>query len=337
MRATPRFGLLAVGFLLFAALAWVGWSAKTRSPENPAPETLRIAGPILPNTALHLIADAQGFWALEGLSVQLTPTDSGKAAMDLALVGAVDLAYAGDIPVTFAARDGKPMKIIASIARARNSTEIVARRDRGIRTRSDLAGKRLGVTPGTASDYFLWAMLVRDGINPATVTQVNVAPADMQAQITAGYIDAAVTWHPNLFNIQAALGSNGLLISDPDIYVLNQFVIAAPDLLRMRPGALQKYLRALLRAETFAQTHPEAALSIVAVRLGMSPSALRTIWMDAKLTVGLYQSQLITLEETARWARQNQPQGPTTLPSMLEYFQLDSLAAVAPGRVTVIH
>ncbi len=337
MRATPRFGLLAVGFLLLAALAWVGWSAKTRSPENPPFETLRIAGPVLPNTGLHLIADAQGFWALEGLTVQLTPTDTGKAAIDLAFVGAVDLAYAPDISVTFVARDGKPMKIIASIARASNSIEIIARRDRGIRSRSDLTGKRLGVTKDTASEYFLWAMLVRAGINPATVTQVNVAPPDMQAQITAGNIDAAVTWHPILFNIQAALGSNGLMISDPDVYVLNQFVIASPVLPRLRTGALQKYLRAMMRAETFAQTHPEAALSIVAVRLGMSPTALRTIWMDAKLTVGLYQSQLITLEETARWARQNDPQGLTTLPSMLDYFHLDSLAAVAPGRVTVIH
>ena len=95
-------------------------------------------------------------------------------------------------------------------------------------------------------------------------------------------------------------------------------------------------LSALLKAEQFKHAYPEEALKLVADRLKIDVKVLQPVWKDFDFKVDLLQSQLITLEDEARWAmaRGYAPTGP--VPNFLPHLYLDALLAVKPERVTVV-
>ena len=93
----------------------------------------------------------------------------------------------------------------------------------------------------------------------------------------------------------------------------------------------------MLKAEACARAKPEMAQRIVAEQLKLDAKTLRAGWAELTLRVDLRQSQLVTLEDQARWAmaRGHSPSGP--VPNLLPRLYLDGLLAIQPDRVTVVH
>ena len=137
-------GALIVAALLGASYAWLGRTG----PGHPA-------GPIEPVTlatvnsyagSLVPIAQANGYFADEGLGVTIQPHSAGKFALDAALGGQANLATVADIPIMFAAMNGRPVVIVATISMAEKDQGIIGRKDHGVSAPADLKGKRIGVT-----------------------------------------------------------------------------------------------------------------------------------------------------------------------------------------------
>jgi NitT/TauT family transport system substrate-binding protein len=214
----------------------------------------------------------------------------------------------------------------------------VARRDRGITTPHDLSGKRVGVTFGTNGEYFLWAFLIRHKLAPDSVTLVDIPPGKMVQELMAGTVDAISTWEPVRSEAHAALRDIAQSFPGPDAYAASQVVVGRSEFLKARSGAIERLVRALLKAEAFNRSEPQQALGLVAERLGLDArTLLASGWKDFQLKVDLRQSQLVTLEDEARWAmaRGYADKGP--VPNFLPHMHLDALLAVQPDRVTVVH
>jgi NitT/TauT family transport system substrate-binding protein len=337
-RRRRRGWALAVLALVLAAGAAALLAAALRRPAASAPaEPLRIAASSTPHAALLHLAAAKGFYAAEGLDVTLVPVSHGKAALDLLDRNQVELAAAAEVPFVIAVLQGQPLDVVASIASISTEMAVVARRDRAIDTPEALQGRTVGVPFGTSGEYFLWAFLTRHKLTPEAVRLVDVPPGQIPSQLARGSIDAASTWQPVRFGAESALGAEAITFTDPDAYTVTHVLIGRHDHLLARHSAVQKLLRALLRAEAFCREHPDEALALLAERLKIAPSALQPVWGDLRLAVDLRQSQLVTLEDEARWAmaRGHAPRGP--MPNFLPRLSLDALLAVRPERVTVVH
>lgn len=113
-------------------------------------------------------------------------------------------------------------------------------------------------------------------------------------------------------------------------------VIGPGDVLKKRSRAIEKLVRGILKAEEFNLTRPEAALELVARRLGVAPESIRSTWMGSTFRVELPQSHLNTLEEQARWAMAGGYIEKGPIPNFLPNLYLDALLAVQPERVTVM-
>jgi NitT/TauT family transport system substrate-binding protein len=61
------------------------------------------------------------------------------------------------------------------------------------------------------------------------------------------------------------------------------------------------------------------------------------VWKDFNFRVDLQQSQLITMEEEARWALARGYVEKEPMPNFLPNLYLDALLTARPERVTVIH
>lgn len=301
----------------------------------PALDRLSIALPAVPHGGLVHIAAAKGYFAEEGLEMTIVPHSHGKAAIEDVLRGRTELAAAAEVVAVPEMMQGSPVAIVANMLSSTSDTVVVARRDRGIERPRDLAGRRVGVTLGTSGEYFLWAFLIRHKMAPDSVTLVDLPPAQIPAALASGAIDATATWHPIVPAARAALGDNAVSFSGEDAYTQTFVVVARSEVLRERPAAIRKLVRALLKAEHLSRSQPDDALELVARGINSESRVLRPVWKDYRFQVGLQQSQLITLEDEARWAmaRGYAIKGP--VPNFLPYLYLDALLAVEPERVTV--
>jgi sulfonate transport system substrate-binding protein len=326
--------------IIFTLLMVAGCSillsgCEAKKPAGP-PEKLTIAIPKNINPVLMKIADAKGYFREEGLDVTLQLHSFGKAALQSLLDGKADLATAADTPIMFAMMKGAKLSILATIDTSTRDDAIVARKDRGIASASDLKGRRVGATLGTAGDYFLDSYLVMNALSRKDVVIVEMKPEEMTEALTQGKIDAVSTWQPHIAILRSALGERVIMLHSDSIYTETFDLVSMQELTRQRPEALRRLLRALVKAEGFAAANPKESQRIMSAFSGMDGESLAGIWNDFQFNVSLNQSLLVTLEDQARWAIKNGLTDRRDLPNFLEALYIDGLKSVKPDAVRVI-
>ncbi|MDP1717432.1 MAG: NrtA/SsuA/CpmA family ABC transporter substrate-binding protein, partial [Burkholderiales bacterium] len=249
--------------MVVLGLGYLGTRGQTPARKSPA-ENLSIVLPALPQHALMHLAAAKGYFAEEGLNVTFLPASHGVMALSFLAQGKADLAVAAEVPFVISVMKGEPLGIAATLLRVSNIHAVIARRDRGIGAPRDLAGKKVGATFGTSGEYFLWAFLIRHKLAPGLVTLVDLPPGQIAQALAKGTIDAATTWYPHVTDAQAALGENALSFTDANVYAQTVVVIGRSEFLKGHAHAMEKLVRAMLKAEQFMQSHPEETLNLVA-------------------------------------------------------------------------
>jgi NitT/TauT family transport system substrate-binding protein len=317
------------------AMGYAGSRGLFAGPSSPV-EKLRIALPMVPHAALLYIAAAKGYFAEEGLDVTVMPVIYGKEALNLLAQGKADLASTSEVPFVISVLKGERIGIAATVVSVSNEMAVVARRDRAIAEPRDLVGKRVGVTFGTSGEYGLWVFLIRRKLAPDSVALVDVPPGQMVQELVRGTIDAVSTWEPIKSKAQSALADNALSFTEADAYTITHVVVGRSEFLKARPGAIEKLMRALLKAESFNRSEPQQALRVFADQLKLDAKTLEPGWKDFAFKVDLRQSLLVALEDEARWAMARGYVDKGALPNFLPHLHFDALLAVQPERVTVV-
>jgi NitT/TauT family transport system substrate-binding protein len=327
--------LAAAAIAAVLALAYLALRERNSAPAVTA-EKLSIAVPAVPHASLIFVAEALGYFAGENLEVTILPAIHGKAAVELVSEGKADLGTASEVVFVLAALKGQSVGIVANISSSSSDLAVVARRDRGIDAPRGIAGKRVGATLGTAGEFFLWAFLIRYKLPPGSVTIVDLPPGRLAPELAAGHVDAISTWQPNVLDAQLALAGNAATFHEPLAYRETFNLIGRGDFIASHRGAIEKLLRALLKAEQFGQARPEEALKLVDERLKVGADALGTPWKAFDFRIELRQSQINTMEDAARWAIERGYSDRKAVPNFLPDLHLDALLAVRPERVTVM-
>jgi ABC-type nitrate/sulfonate/bicarbonate transport system substrate-binding protein len=327
----------AVFMLVFLALiVCLGSGCSQRKKQPGPPEKITVAYATSFEAVLVHVAFAQGYFAEEGLDATPQAHVFGKLALDSVVEGKADVATAGDTPVMFAVMAGKKIAILASIETSNKSTAIVTRRDRGINTPSDLKGKRVGVTLGTTGDFFLHVFLTAHDINGRQVRIIELEPDEMAAAMNGGTIDAAATWNPVVTQLQNDLGSSGRIFYGEALYTETFCAVARRDFVRERPEAVKKFLRALVKAETFVGKHPKEARRLAAEFAKTDKSILDRIWGGYNFRVTLDQALVVDLEDQTGWAMKHRLTSGSVVPNWMDFIYADGLQAVKPKTITII-
>jgi len=321
--------------LLIAGCFILLGGCQAKKPAGPT-EKLTIAIPKNINPVLVKIADAKGFFREEGLDVTLQLHPFGKAALQSLLDGKADLATAADTPIMFAMMKGARLSVLATIDTSTRDEAIIARKDRGISAAADLKGRRVGVTLGTAGDYFLDSYLVLNAVSRKDVVIVDMKPDEMTEALMQGKIDAVSVWQPHIANLRRTLGELGIMLHSDSVYTETFDVVSMQTLTRERPEAIRRLLRALVKAEAFVAANAGESQRIMAEFSGMDGELLAGIWNDFQYNLSLSQSLLVTLEDQARWAIKNGLADRRDLPNFYEALYIDGLKSVKPDAVRVI-
>ncbi|WP_229008623.1 ABC transporter substrate-binding protein [Methylophilus sp. Leaf408] len=228
---------------------------------------LRIGWVYAMANAPAVIADKKGFYAAEGLNVDLKSFNDGPLLQQAVAAGDLDVAYVGSPPVYHWFSRGLESKILAQVNYGQAA--VIANQKSPVITVSDLRGKKLaGVAKGSGMDVLLRGYVLKEKarLDPdQDLSIINMPAGNMNAALEHNEVDAAFSWEP--FVSQSLLRGSSKLVLDVN-KELPQYpwyvVIALPKTLKSRPEEVTKLLRAHLKAIAFLQSNPEESNQIIA-------------------------------------------------------------------------
>ncbi|MCJ7568490.1 MAG: NrtA/SsuA/CpmA family ABC transporter substrate-binding protein [Anaerolineales bacterium] len=287
------------------------------------------------SAVLVYIAEDQGYFTENGLDVKIIDFPSGKQAVEAMLAGEADIATASMSVLVSYALDGRALKTFAEIAQYRIK-DLVARRDRGITQISDLKGIRIGVTMGSAGEFALGRFLTLNGISSDDVELVDISAPEMVKAIDEGMIDAALTWEPYTYHIVQALAENTISWpgdSDQD----SSFILLCTDgWLEAHPTVDERFLLALLQAETFVLENNQQAREFIEQQFAYDPAYWASVWPKYSFTVRLSQGLILAMEDEARWRIEAGLTEARSVPNFLDFISIEALEKVHSEAITMI-
>ena len=123
--------------------------------------------------------------------------------------GDVQIGEVGSSPLTAAASQGQDVKLFWILDDIADAEALVARNGSGISSIKDLKGKKVATPFVSTSHYQLMVEMKNEGVDPKTVTVMNMRPPEIAAAWERGDIDATFIWDPVLTKVKA----NGKVIA----------------------------------------------------------------------------------------------------------------------------
>ena len=323
--------------LFFGIILLVTATSCTDRPEEiQAPlEKVRVASvPAIVEAPTH-IAYHNKYFEDEGLDVSLKINPDGKTSLEQLLNGEADIITVTGTPVVYSSLKGNTFYILANIDHSLIHF-VVARKDRGIKTISDLKGKKVAVMLGTSGQFFMDSLLTLNKIKKTDLEIINLnAPAQVKS-FTAGEVDAIFSWTPFPQQALQQLGEKATLLPSDLVRPCSWVVVARKTYVDNNPEVAKKVLKALLRAVDYIAQNREQASKIHTQVGGAQSPELSELFKTMTFNVSLNHSLLLDLENQARWILKNGYSDAKKVPNYLDYFFADAMKAVRPEATNLI-
>lgn len=335
---TKKRAIILGAFAVIAGAIFVAIALKGRvtGKVSQPPERLVFAVAELLDSVPALVAHQQGFFAQEGLDVEVRFYSAGKDALAAVRRGEADLATVADFPIVLAILDGADIRIIATISKSGRENSIVARKDRGITEPSHIRGKVVGVIPRTTSEFLLDEFLIMNGMPRSAITVVPLKPGETVNALLTGRVDAVSTWSQYTATLLKSLGDKGVRFFAEETYQMYWNVVASRELVTGRRDSVHKFVKALDRANSYIMSDPAGARKVAMGALRLDPAQLAEVWADYEFDLSLDHTLPITLESQARWVMKQEATTARELPAFRDFICVDPLHDIRPAAVTVM-
>src|SRR6195952_5243497 len=200
----------------------------------------------------NFVALENGYWAEQGLDVQMKLVGSGRIVVQALQAGDAQLghvAISGTLPIARAGGD----KLISVMPYYNDSAymgkasayAIIGRKDRGIdpANPASMLGKKIGFTTGT-DEYYLKQWFRREKLEIAKSQIVSLLPEDMPVTISQSLVDAVVPWEPYVSQVVRELGPNAAVVSRGEAGLIsdNVGVVGKEGWVRAHPDIVEKFV-----------------------------------------------------------------------------------------------
>lgn len=184
--------------------------------------------------------------------------------------GAVDLAWAGDAPTTFALANGTPAKIVAAHRTTGAATALLVKPDSPIRTVADLKGKTIGTSRGSIGQALVLSALKAQGLPFNTVKFAFLLPAEAKTALESGAVDAWSTW--GVFIAQGRVVDNYRVVVDGSNGILSglSYLNALDSAIAGKRAAVAEIVRRVALARLWANGHVDDYARFWAGLVGVS-------------------------------------------------------------------
>jgi ABC-type nitrate/sulfonate/bicarbonate transport system substrate-binding protein len=291
--------MVAVSILAVAA-----GCSREKSPTEATPkQTLSVAYSISPAAAPFLLATEKNFWSEEGINLEAKELTVGRLCLDAVLAGNADMGTVADTPLVYAALSGAKFYVLCTFTYSTEHQRCFARRDRGIFSPADLAGKKVAAYLGTASEFHMDAFLQAHGMRRDQVEVINLRPQEMVNAIVTGQVDAAFVWEPFATEIEQRLGPNATRFPVSEFYTMTFNLVSRPEFVEKNPELAAKAVGVLLRTTQFMADNRAESITSVSKKMGIKRELLEKIWDGYRYEVRLDSVLLDSMTRQAAWVR----------------------------------
>ena len=316
-----------------AAVAVIFIAVLVLSAPGPIEKITLAINPV-PPSALVFIAEEKGFFSEEGLSVEYANFQTGKLALDALLGGGAEISTTADVPIALAGLAGQEFKVVATIGWSKTDVQVVARKDSGISSPSDLGGKKIATTHGNGPMFFTHKFLEANNIALSEVNITYMLPSDMVVALSKGELDAIIIFGPYNLKARELLGKNALVFSPDDIYGETWNIVASKEYAKKNPEGIRRFLRALLKAENFLKSNKQEAIEITAKQSNLEKSIVESdldLW-NIELVLNTVLTDSLDLE--AEWPIEKGISKSTSLPDYGKLIDPSFLRELKPEAVS---
>lgn len=318
--------------ILFALVALFGFSLSARAGD-------RVVIGVSPSltATLNVIAKQQGYFQQQGVDAEIRVIESGSKAVEMMLKDELDISESSIFALVSNSFKREDFKIYTQVSISGNDNMIVARKDKGIRTISDLKGKRIGVLQSGFPRYVLDLMLLNAGIDCQKNTMVFEASDQLYRMLSAGEIDAACLYGGWIDKATKALQDNAVLFHDEKLVRVTVVHAGKTQAFERNPELFSRILKAYIEAEDYVKKNPDAAMKSVVEYLKLDMGNAQKVWKPNMIHVALEQSLVDDMENLAQWQIDAGLQNGPKIPNYLDFIFFESLSAVDANRVTIAH
>jgi NitT/TauT family transport system substrate-binding protein len=208
------------------------------------------------------LAIKKGYFKEENIDLTvLRGSGSADSAKKIDL-GQADVGISDAPTVLTAISKGANLKMVA-VVYDKAGNNVFFRKSAGIKTPKDMVGKKIAVPPAD-SHRVLWpAFAALNGIDPASVTLVNVKPEGKQAIVAAGEVDGSFDLYTSYAIWEKVLGKGdvgNLLWADFGLPIYGHTYFVNNETIKKNPQLIEKFLRATHKGWRDAKANPKAAI-----------------------------------------------------------------------------
>jgi NitT/TauT family transport system substrate-binding protein len=223
--------------------------------------------------AWYYWAQQKGYFAAENLDVTIDQGEGSAATVTRIMSGAYDAGF-GDANAVIQMAALKPGEapIMVYMIYSKAPFALLAKTDSPIKTVKDIAGRRLGTPPGSAALKLLPLLAKRNGIDPASVSVLQVAPNLQEQVLIQGQVDVgAVFTATSYMNLVAQRldpdkDFRWISYADSGLDLYSNGIMVSAKLAKDKPAAVKGLVRAINRALRETVADPDAAIALLAAK-----------------------------------------------------------------------
>jgi NitT/TauT family transport system substrate-binding protein len=256
----------AVPVIAFIAAAASALNSAAVAPASAAEKVqIRFTWKLKGEYAPLFVALDRGYYAAEGLDVDLAEGSGAETVVKMIGLGADKVAYGPATVVAEAINQGLPVQVVA-VYQSEVPIGLASFPDVPLTTPKDLEGKRLGVTTGETFANLLATFARVNHVNLAKLNTIQMNAATRGAQFIARKLDVTSLYLSNelpLLEKKAGVKFNVLKMADFSLKVMGASFWVNPAFAKANPETVRKLLRATARGYVEAKKDYRAAAEIM--------------------------------------------------------------------------
>lgn len=247
-----------------------------------AADTVRVGFLPISTHAKFMIAKEQGFYAQEGLDVELVEFVNSADGLNALVSHKIDVGAFGTSAPLIHLSKGANLRIIGGITSGGSSFIAQPGVAASIKTPADLKGKKIATVRLSTVDAILRAALTDAGLDwkkDVQIFELKSAPAVTEA-VKSGQVDVGATWGPH--DLRAEEQGLKIVFHTNDLYpahVCCRLIVNPPQ--GQEVAVWERFLRAILKAEKFADEHHKETIDIIARYVKLDKALLERDYYNA--------------------------------------------------------
>lgn len=323
-----------LSFFILSILLFITAYFLFLNPESIEKHAVSIAVSKTPLSSPFYIAKSINAFENTCVEVEYYEVLGGIVAFDKVIEGEVDFSTTSDSVITFKSLAKHDFVTHAMFVQSDNDVKLLTQRSKNFTSISELKGSKVGVTKGSASEYFLSTLLAMEGLSIDDVELYDYRPEDLINGIENNEVDAVVPWEPFAFNIINKLTDQVDIQETKNINTLSFNLISkrADDLMVKKAVCI---IQGLNIAIAYMASNPEESKQIVIEELNLDDSFIDWVWDDYIFKLGLNQSLILNIKSQAAWAIEMEMSEHNEMPNVNDFLDSRAMLQVEPGAVNI--